>query len=108
MANDNGQSKFGKQLAALAAAHSVPIVGLPFVLEGWLVQILLTCKCTGGPRPVLIIGQPGAAVGQCPGCQSFYTLLSIGLNPAGQPSFNVAMTAPPSAPNPADAGGSTP
>jgi hypothetical protein len=98
--NNNGnRPTFGRHLQEIAAGarQDVPIVGLPFVLEGWFVQLLLTCKCDH-PKPVLIVGQPGAAAGQCTSCGKVYSLLSIGLNPAGQPAFNVAMSPAPSSP----------
>lgn len=97
--NDNGnRPSFGRRLQEIAAGarQDVPIVGLPFMLEGWFVQLLLTCKCAQ-PKPVLILGQPGAAAGQCASCKTVYTLLSMGLNPQGQPAFNVAMSAGPAA-----------
>lgn len=93
MSGNNGRT-FGQTLQRLAGRQDVPIVGQPFELNTWLVQILLTCKCEA-PKPVLIIGQPGSAAGQCPSCLKIYTLLTIGINPAGQPSFNVAVSAGP-------------
>lgn len=103
MGDGNGnvtRPSFGQRLQGLAgvAGQGVPIVGLPFVLEAWFVQILLTCKCDQ-PKPVLILGQPGTAVGQCPSCLKQYLLQAIGIHPVtGQPHFQVAMiTADPSA-----------
>jgi hypothetical protein len=104
MGGNNGNVRtFGDRLQQMAAKarQDVPIVGQPFVLEGWFLQLLLTCRCEH-PKPVLILGQPGAAAGQCASCHTVYTLISLGLNPQGQPSFNVAMSAaPPTAPEPA-------
>lgn len=78
------------------AAH-IPIVGVPFVLEAWFVQILITCKCAT-PKPVLIVGQPGSAVGLCPSCRKGDQLQTIGIHPTtGQPHFQIAMIVPPSA-----------
>jgi hypothetical protein len=86
----------GKPLAFPAAAN-IPIVGLPFELEVWFIQVLITCKCEA-PKPVLIIGQPPAAMGQCPSCKKTYQLQTIGIDPrTGQPHFQIAMVIPPSA-----------
>lgn len=85
---------FGQQLQSLAGATpNVPIIGQPFVLEAWFVQLLITCNCER-PKPVLIVGQPGAAGGVCSACGKTYVLQAIGLNPNGQPSFNVAVVLP--------------
>lgn len=87
MGDGNGH----KQPIAFPAAAAIPIVGLPFVLEAWFVQILITCKCES-PKPVLIVGQPGSAAGQCPSCKKGYVLQAIGIDPkTGQPHFQVAM-----------------
>lgn len=104
MTNDNGHQPrltLGQRLQNLAGRGprpDVPIVGLPFELQGWFVQILLMCKCEQ-PKPVLLIGQAGSAAGLCPGCGKTYTLLSIGVNPAGQPAFNVGVSTSASAPS---------
>lgn len=104
MGDNNGQRPtFGRRLQELAATAGVPILGQPFVLEAWFLQMIVTCQCEQ-PKPVLIIGQPGSAAGQCRSCGKVYTLLAIGLNPNGQPQFNVAVTAGP-APAPASDSG---
>lgn len=88
----------GKPLAFPASA-AIPIIGQPFTLEGWLVQLLVTCKCDA-PKPVLIIGQPGSAAGQCPSCKKVYQLKGLGLDPATQQlqfqlAYGIAAPAPP-------------
>lgn len=89
MGNGNGKSPLHFPNAA-----QVPIVGLPFALEGWLYQILLTCKCAT-PKPVLIIGLPGVAAGQCPSCKQVYGLHGVTVDPVtGQPQFQIAMVSP--------------
>lgn len=80
-----------------AAAAGIPILGLPFTLEGWFIQILITCKCET-PKPVLLIGQPGSAGGLCPACKQGYLLQTIGIDPrTGKPHFQIAMVTAPAA-----------
>lgn len=94
MSEGNGNitsPSFGQRLQTIANAGAVPIIGLPFELNSWFIQILITCKCEA-PKPVLIIGQPPAAMGQCPSCKKTYQLQTIGINPhTGQPHFQIAM-----------------
>jgi hypothetical protein len=93
MSNGNGH----KPPIAFPGAADVPILGQPFALEAWFIQILLTCKCAH-PKPFLIVGQPGTAVGQCASCQQLYQLQAIGINPiTGQPHFQIAMIVAPKA-----------
>lgn len=70
----------------------IPIVGQPFSLEGWFLQIILLCRCDT-PKPVLIVGQPGAALGQCGNCRRKYLLQALAIDPAGKPNFQIAMMA---------------
>lgn len=97
MGGHNGNVRtFGDRLQQMAAEarKDVPIVGQSFVLEGWFLQLLITCRCEH-PKPVLIVGQPGTAAGQCSSCKTIYTLLVMGVNAQGQPSFNVGRSTPP-------------
>lgn len=100
MGEGNGnvtRPSFGQRLQGIAHAGAVPIVGLPFELEAWFIQILITCKCDH-PKPVLIIGQPGSAVGQCPSCKKQYQLQPLAIDPrTGQPGIQLAMIIPPAA-----------
>jgi hypothetical protein len=77
-----------------APTVAVPIVGLPFALESWFVQILIMCKCEH-PGPVLIIGQPGQAAGQCRSCHRIYGLAAIGIDAqTQQPNFQLTISVP--------------
>lgn len=93
MGNGNGSAKSPLHFPNAA---NVPLIGLPFALEAWFVQILITCKCAT-PKLVFIIGQPGSAGGQCPSCKQLYGLQGIGIDPVtGQPHFQIAMVTTPS------------
>lgn len=70
---------------------AIPIIGQPFELKLWFVQLLVTCKCAD-PQPVLIVGIPGGAQGQCSACHRVFVLQSLGVDPAtGNPQFNLGM-----------------
>lgn len=78
----------------LAFPGAVPILGQPFALAYWHVEIVLMCKCER-PMPVVIIGQPKQAAGQCQSCGRVYGLAAIGLHPqTGQPQFSFSIATP--------------
>jgi len=90
--SSNGNGKihpFGGKPAA-----AVPIVGQPFTLKGWWMQLLVTCNCSARPEPLLIIGQAGAASPACPSCGRQIVLQGLKADAAGQLQFQIGATVP--------------
>ncbi len=67
---------------------NIPIVGQPFEVKGWLIQVLLVCKCET-PQPILLIGLPGQAAAQCPSCKRIFGLTGLGMAPNGDMQFQI-------------------
>jgi hypothetical protein len=86
--DNNGNGK--PPLTFAAPKPQIPIIGQPFKLEGWMVQIFLTCKCEAGSL-VVIIGQPGTAAGRCAGCGKVYVLAGVTPSASGELHFSFAV-----------------
>jgi hypothetical protein len=72
---------------------ALPIVGQPFTLKDWFLQLLVTCNCSSRPEPLLIIGQVGAT-STCSACGRHFVLQAIVPDAAGQLQLSIGMSAP--------------
>lgn len=72
------------------------LVGQPFKLQTWFVTILVRCTCQPeNAAPLLIVGQPGSAMGSCPACGRRFALQGIQTAPDGQAVFQIGAEARP-------------
>jgi hypothetical protein len=46
--------------------------------KNWFLTVLGTCNCEH-PEPILVAGQFGSAIGQCPSCKRLWTIAVMGL-----------------------------
>lgn len=70
MAHDNGHGQ------PLAFKEGVPIIGQAFTIKNWFLTVMGVCNC-GHPEPVLIAGQFGSGVGQCPACHRIWAIKDL-------------------------------
>lgn len=91
----------GRPPLAFPAAPAIPIVGQPFTIKQWFVQLVGTCNCSPRPEPVLIIGQVGAASAPCPLCGRVFVLQGVkGGATEGQLHLSIGMMQPAQAGDP--------
>jgi hypothetical protein len=67
------------------------LVGLPFKVQTWFITVLIRCTCQPDDAPpLLLIGQPGSALGACPECHRKFVLQRIRATDDGQLTFSIA------------------
>lgn len=72
---------------------NIPVVGMPFEIKAWHVNILMMCKCEN-PQPVQLIGVPDGinvgAQGTCTSCKSVFILKNMTIQGI-ETQFQIAM-----------------
>lgn len=68
--------------------NTIPIIGQPFALKGWVPTVMITCNCEA-KEPVLIVGVMQPA--QCPACKRGFVVGAIQYNgQTGQNEVGIA------------------
>lgn len=69
---------------------NVPIVGQPFEVVGFLVSVVVLCRCEGR-RSLLVTSNQ---VTQCPACKKGYVVHAVNWQKDQPPAFRLAIVVP--------------